>query len=79
MFRAPAYVFKDGELIARDGETSARRFGRVLTVRPGFDQQIEGRLGRFYEDLYGVPPSLFDVTESVLPRQGSFEGVSCRA
>ncbi len=78
MFRAPALVFKDGELIAQDGETRGHRFGRVLTVRPGFDQQIEGRLGRFYEDHYGVSPSLFDVAESVLPRQGSFEGVPCR-
>ena len=78
MFRAPALVFKDGDLIARDGEVVGRRFGRVPTVRPGFDQQIEGRLGRFYEDLYGISPSLFDVAESVLPRHGSFEGVPCR-
>jgi len=79
MFRAPAFVFKDGSLVARDGETIGRRFGRVLTVQPGFDQQIEGRLGRFYEEMYGVKPSLFDVAESVLPRQGSFEGVPCRS
>ena len=83
MFRAAALVFKDGDLVARDGEMlrqegGGHRFGRVPTVRPGFDQQIEERLGRFYEDHYGVSPSLFDVAESVLPRQGSFEGVPCR-
>lgn len=79
MFRAPALVFKDGELIARDGVTIGHRFGRVLTVQPGFNRQIEGRLGRFYEDAYGVSPALFDVHEGVLPRQGSFEGVPCRS
>lgn len=82
MFRAPAYVFKDGALIARDGETLAgpARFGRVLTARPGFDPQIEGRLGRFYEDAYGFStPALFDVAEAALPRRGGFEAVPCRS
>ena len=78
MFMAPAYVFKDGELAARDGALVGQRFGRVLTVRPGFDAQIERQLGRFYEDTYGVPPDLFDVAEGALPRQGSFEAVPCR-
>ena len=80
MFRAPAYVFKMGALIARDGETIGPRcFGRVLTVQPGFDPRIEGRLGQFYEATYGVPPSLFDVAERVLPRQCSFDVVPCRS
>jgi formylmethanofuran dehydrogenase subunit A len=79
MFRAPAYVFKRGTVIARDGAmVGPAAFGDVLSARPGFDRQIEGRLERFYEDIYGVSPARFDVVESVLPRQGSFVDVPCR-
>ena len=37
MFRTAALVFKDGDLVVRDGKVTHQRFGRALTVRPGRD------------------------------------------
>ena len=40
-FRNAELVFKDGMLIARNGQMGPAVFGRVLNVQPGFDRAIE--------------------------------------
>ena len=76
-FRAPSLVFKDGALVARDGVAQQTRFGRVLYVAPGFDRAIDATLGRFYDDVYGVPHAAFDVPGQ-FPGLSPFEAVPCR-
>jgi formylmethanofuran dehydrogenase subunit A len=44
MFSAPEYVFKDGEVIVRDGKVVKVTWGRYHTVQPEFDHGIERRL-----------------------------------
>ena len=38
MFRSAALVFKDGDLVVRDGQVTHYRWGRALTVEPGHDR-----------------------------------------
>jgi formylmethanofuran dehydrogenase subunit A len=78
-FRAAALVFKDGELVARDGEAQGTHFGRVLHVAPSFDRAIDRELGRFYDDIYGVPYDAFDVPPDLAGGAASFETVPCRS
>ena len=52
-------------------------FGRVLTVQPGFDAAIEQRLASYYDDLYGVPHSAFDVPAHAFAHAEPFETVPC--
>jgi len=47
MFTSPAYVFKDGELIARDGTLLATPTGGIHYVRPDYDRAIEKRVREF--------------------------------
>jgi formylmethanofuran dehydrogenase subunit A len=49
MFTSPAYVFKDGELVARDGTLVATPTGGIHFVSPEFDRSIEKTL-RAYSD-----------------------------
>ena len=49
MFTSPAYVFKDGELVARDGTLVATPTGGIHFVSPDFDRGIEKTL-RAYSD-----------------------------
>jgi len=49
MFTSPAYVFKDGELVARDGTLVATPTGGIHFVSPEFDRGIEKTL-RAYSD-----------------------------
>jgi formylmethanofuran dehydrogenase subunit A len=44
MFTAPEYVFKNGELVVRDGKVVKVTWGRYHTVRPDYDRGIERRL-----------------------------------
>jgi formylmethanofuran dehydrogenase subunit A len=77
MFRAAAYVFKDGDLVVRDGSIVSCRFGRALTVKPERDRAIERRMRAYYEERYGLAPELFHVPEQALGRPEPFEFVPC--
>jgi formylmethanofuran dehydrogenase subunit A len=49
MFTSPAYVFKDGELVARDGTLVATPTGGIHFVSPEFDRGIEKRIRAYSE------------------------------
>jgi formylmethanofuran dehydrogenase subunit A len=77
MFRAAAYVFKDGDLVVRDGNIVSCRFGRALAVKPECDRAIERRMHAYYAERYGLAPELFHVPEQALGRPQPFEFVPC--
>jgi formylmethanofuran dehydrogenase subunit A len=77
MFRSAALVFKDGELVVRDGKVTQVRFGRALTVRPGQDRAIERRLADYYDERYGLRHDFMKVPDNVLGRSDPFELVPC--
>jgi formylmethanofuran dehydrogenase subunit A len=77
MFRAAALVFKDGELVIRDGNVIRYRWGRALTVRPEHDAAIERRMRQSYDERYGLPVELMYVPENAIGRPDPFEDVPC--
>lgn len=79
MFRNAELVLKDGVAVMRGGKQMAHRFGRGLAVRPGFDTAIDRSLAAFYDSIYGVPHTAFDVPAGELVgRHAPFELVQCR-
>jgi len=78
MFRRAAFVFKDGELVVRDGEVKRFTRGRTLKIRPRHDQNIIRRLDAYYEELYGLPRTIFDLPDAALPNHDAFAEVACR-
>jgi formylmethanofuran dehydrogenase subunit A len=77
MFRAAAFVFKDGELVVRDGSITCCRFGRALTVQPKRDRAIVRRMRAYYEERYGLALEFLKVPEQALGRPEPFELVPC--
>jgi formylmethanofuran dehydrogenase subunit A len=77
MFRAAALVFKDGELVVRDGEVTHYRWGRALTVRPQRDGAIDRRMTRYYEERYGLSDAFLKVSEHAVGRPEPFGVVPC--
>jgi formylmethanofuran dehydrogenase subunit A len=77
MFRAAALVFKNGELVVRDGMVSQRPFGRALTVQPARDRAIDRRMKAYYDTRYGLSDELFKVPEHALGRPEPFGRVPC--
>lgn len=78
MFRAAALVFKDGELVVRNGEVTRRTWGRALTVAPQRDRAIDRRMKDYYDARYGLSDELFKVPAQALGRPEPFEVVPCR-
>jgi formylmethanofuran dehydrogenase subunit A len=77
MFRAASLVFKDGDLVVRDGEVTHYRWGRALTVAPGHEHAIERRMRDYYSDRYGLSTEAMAVPASAIGRPGAFEQVPC--
>jgi formylmethanofuran dehydrogenase subunit A len=78
MFRAASLVFKDGDLVVRDGEVTRYRWGRALTVAPGHDRAIERRMQDYYSGRYGLPADVMAaVPAAAIGRHDAFEAVPC--
>jgi formylmethanofuran dehydrogenase subunit A len=77
MFRAASLVFKDGDLVVRDGEVTHYRWGRALTVAPGHDAAIARRMHGYYADRYGLPVNVVTVPATAIGRPHPFEQVLC--
>lgn len=77
-FRHAALVFKDGRLVVRGGRAIERVLGRALAIEPGFDAAADRRLAGWYDRLYGIPHTAFDVPADATGRVLPFETVPCR-
>ncbi|MGH8601100.1 MAG: amidohydrolase family protein, partial [Burkholderiales bacterium] len=49
MFARPTYVFKNGELVARDGHVVRATWGDTHVVKPAFDRGIERDLKAYFD------------------------------
>jgi formylmethanofuran dehydrogenase subunit A len=79
MFRNAERVYKDGELVVREGALTHYRFGRALQVAPPVDAAMERRMARYYDERYGLSADFMRVPERAIPRPQPFEPVPCRA
>ncbi|MGP8232582.1 MAG: formylmethanofuran dehydrogenase subunit A [Methylovirgula sp.] len=77
-FRHAHLVFKDGDLVVRDGKVTHYRPGRALTAQPSYDSNIDRRLSRYYDEAYGLSRDLFKVPEHAVGLDHAFEEVACQ-
>jgi formylmethanofuran dehydrogenase subunit A len=66
MFAAPEYVFKDGELVARDGRIVKVTWGATHVVKPEFDRGIERRLEDYFARFQTMRLSSFAIGDDEL-------------
>jgi formylmethanofuran dehydrogenase subunit A len=78
MFRAASLVFKDGELVVRDGQVTRYRWGRTLCVRGPRPAAMERRMSHYYGERYGMAPEAIRVQANLIDRADPFEEVPCR-
>ncbi|HET9700839.1 MAG TPA: formylmethanofuran dehydrogenase subunit A, partial [Burkholderiales bacterium] len=76
MFTAPEYVFKDGELVARDGKIVKVTWGRFHAVAPEFDPGIEGRLREYFERYHTIRMENFRIAEDEMLDFGHNAGLT---
>jgi formylmethanofuran dehydrogenase subunit A len=75
MFARPRYVYKGGELVARDGVVVAEVRGRTFAVAPEYDAGIEAELREYFKQAYTVS---FDNFSMLADHEATFEIVACR-
>lgn len=64
MFAKPAFVFKGGELLVRDGQILKVVGGRTHVVKPEFDRGIERRLADYFSEYYTIRLQNFKIGDA---------------
>jgi formylmethanofuran dehydrogenase subunit A len=77
MFRSAARVYKDGDLVVRDGAVTQIRFGRALEVTPTVEASMQRRMEEYYDARYGLKSDFMRVPDSAVGRPRPFETVAC--
>ena len=79
MFRDAALVFKDGDLVVRDGVVTHYRWGRALRLNPPPDKGMIKRMQAYHEERYGLSLDWFTFPDSAIARENPFAEVACRS
>jgi formylmethanofuran dehydrogenase subunit A len=79
MLGAAALVFKNGDLVVKDGEITHYRWGKALRLNPPSDGAMVRRLEDYHERRYGLSLDWFTFPDSAIQRETPFGEVPCRA
>ncbi|MGA8887750.1 MAG: formylmethanofuran dehydrogenase subunit A, partial [Pseudolabrys sp.] len=77
MFREAALVFKNGQLVVRDGTVRHAPFGRTLRADPDCESGIKVRMRDYYEERYALSPEFMMVADAAIGRPDPFEIIPC--
>ena len=80
MFARPDYVFKDGDLVVRNGEVVKVVWGTTHVVRPEHDPGIEQSLGDYFDRYLSMKLENFAMSDDEITEdgRGSLSVHSCR-
>jgi len=79
MFGRAAYVFKDGDLVVKDGEITHYRWGRALRLKLAPDKAMVRRLEDYHQQHYGLQLDWFTFPDAAIQRENPFGEVACRS
>lgn len=70
MFEKPDYVFKDGEMVVRDGRVIKVTWGTTHVVKPEYDVTIEKPLKQYFDKYHTVKMSNFKISNDEIVDDG---------
>jgi formylmethanofuran dehydrogenase subunit A len=70
MFATPDYVFKDGEMVVRDGEVQKVTWGTTHVVKPEYDVNIEKPLKQYFDRYHTMNLSNFKISNDEIVDDG---------
>ncbi|MDT8406955.1 MAG: formylmethanofuran dehydrogenase subunit A [Methylococcales bacterium] len=70
MFAKPDYVFKDGELVVKNGEVVKVTWGRTHVVRPDYDPSVEKGLKSYFDRYLTMKLGNFKISADELTEDG---------
>ena len=66
MFTKPDYVFKDGELVVKDGKVVKVTWGKTHTAKPNFDIGVEKGLKNYFSKYHTIQLDNFKLSDDEL-------------
>ncbi len=69
-FEKPEYVFKDGELVVRNGRITKVTWGATHVVRPEYDRSIENSIEAYFERYLTVQMENFKIRDEEITNNG---------
>jgi formylmethanofuran dehydrogenase subunit A len=70
MFEKPDYVFKDGELVVKDGQVIHTKWGTTHVVRPNFDASVEKGLKDYFDRYLTMKLGNFKISDDEIAEDG---------
>jgi formylmethanofuran dehydrogenase subunit A len=70
MFSKPDYVFKDGELVVRDGKVVKVTWGATHTAKPAFDIGVEKDLKDYFDKYHTMQLDNFKISDDEISSDG---------
>ena len=73
MFAKPDYVFKDGELVVKDGKVIKVVWGKTHTAKPAFDIGVEQNLKEYFDKYHTIQLDNFKISNDEIAEDGRGE------
>jgi formylmethanofuran dehydrogenase subunit A len=70
MFAKPDYVFKDGELVVKDGSVVHVKWGTTHVVRPEYDAGVEKDLQKYFDRYLTMKVGNFKISDDEITEDG---------
>ncbi|NOS98507.1 MAG: formylmethanofuran dehydrogenase subunit A [Methylotenera sp.] len=70
MFAKPDYVFKNGELVVRDGKVVKVIWGATHVTKPAFDIGVEKNLGEYFDKYHTIQLNNFKINNDEIHENG---------
>lgn len=70
MFAKPNYVFKNGELVVKDGEVVKVVWGATQTAKPNYDKAIERELKGYFDQYHTMSVDNFKIDNDEIAEDG---------
>lgn len=70
MFAKPDYVFKDGELVVKDGQVIKTTWGTTHVVRPEYDMTVEKGLKQYFDQYMTMKLANFKISDDEMSEDG---------
>ena len=70
MFSKPDFVFKDGELVVRDGKVVKVTWGATHTAKPAFDISVEKDLKDYFDKYHTMQLDNFKISDDEISSDG---------
>jgi len=70
MFAKPDYVFKDGELVVKNGEVVKVVWGKTHTAKPAYDSSVEKDLKDYFDKYHTIQLDNYKISDDEMAADG---------